>query len=363
MKRKAAIVGIVGTAKNTGKTSTVILLMERAYDEGISIGLTGIGYDGEEIDNITLLPKPRYTVRYGTLIATSEMCLSIGSAVIEILAKTGCRTPLGEVTIGRVKKAGTIVVAGPNKGEDLNLVIKKLKNLGAELLLVDGSINRIAPMIAVDALILAAGAAQEVQIDRLAQEVKCISEVFNLSVINHKSAIYTKNSKITVSRKGGGEKRFSFNSLLVPSVIDEIIKEIDDETALILIPGVVEAHTFLEFVRRLGEKVRGKTILFSDPTKLLISGNFDIVAKSLIEIRNLGGKVGYLRRLPLIAITINPFYPRYSELYQDYEAAYVDKDELVLKLSDVTHIPVIDGLSHDGNKLLWTITYSTLFDV
>jgi len=57
------IVGIAGTAKNTGKTTTTSAILDELYNMEIPIGLTSIGYDGEEIDNITRLPKPRLFVR------------------------------------------------------------------------------------------------------------------------------------------------------------------------------------------------------------------------------------------------------------------------------------------------------------
>ncbi|MBU4562316.1 hypothetical protein KKB17_02785, partial [bacterium] len=53
------VLGILGTAKNTGKTTTTSALLEIANNKNLSVGITSIGYDGEDIDNITGLPKPR----------------------------------------------------------------------------------------------------------------------------------------------------------------------------------------------------------------------------------------------------------------------------------------------------------------
>ena len=46
-------IGILGTAKNTGKTTTFNFLLEWSNLKSIRVGLTSIGYDGEDIDNIT----------------------------------------------------------------------------------------------------------------------------------------------------------------------------------------------------------------------------------------------------------------------------------------------------------------------
>ena len=68
-------IGILGTAKNTGKTTTFNFLLEWSNLESIKVGLTSIGYDGEDIDNITGLPKPRIFVQKDNTIATAEQCL------------------------------------------------------------------------------------------------------------------------------------------------------------------------------------------------------------------------------------------------------------------------------------------------
>ncbi|MBA7549071.1 hypothetical protein ES705_41544 [subsurface metagenome] len=53
------VLGILGTAKNTGKTTTTSTLLKIANNRNLSVGITSIGYDGEDVDNITGLPKPR----------------------------------------------------------------------------------------------------------------------------------------------------------------------------------------------------------------------------------------------------------------------------------------------------------------
>ena len=59
------VLGILGTSKNTGKTTTTSALLEIANNKNLSVGITSIGYDGEDIDNITGLPKPRIFAKRG----------------------------------------------------------------------------------------------------------------------------------------------------------------------------------------------------------------------------------------------------------------------------------------------------------
>ena len=77
------IIGIAGTAKNTGKTTTTSFIMaEVKKNEKLNLGLTSIGYDGEDIDNVTGLPKPKIEVWPGVLVAVAEKCLKVSTAEV-----------------------------------------------------------------------------------------------------------------------------------------------------------------------------------------------------------------------------------------------------------------------------------------
>jgi len=124
------VLGILGTAKNTGKTTTTSALLEIANKKNLSIGITSIGYDGEDIDNITGLPKPRIFTKKGILIATTNNCIKAGTAVIEILEETKFYTALGNIVIGKITKEGLVVIAGPNKGNELSFYyFRKIKKV------------------------------------------------------------------------------------------------------------------------------------------------------------------------------------------------------------------------------------------
>ena len=104
MKRR--VIGILGTAKNTGKTTTLNYLLKWLNTKEIKVGLTSIGYDGEDIDNITGLPKPRIAAQQDNVIATAENCISTFKDNIKIIEKTSVNTSLGKILIGKVKRDG-----------------------------------------------------------------------------------------------------------------------------------------------------------------------------------------------------------------------------------------------------------------
>ena len=180
------VIGILGTAKNTGKTTTFNFLLEWSNLESIKVGLTSIGYDGEDIDNITGLPKPRIFVQKDNTIATAEQCLFSLEDKIKTIEKTDVHTALGRVVIGKARKEGLVVLAGPNKGIELKVIIQKLKQQKTEIILVDGALNRMIPLIYCDALILTTGASRHTDIDLLVDEIESMSRVFTLPLRKHK---------------------------------------------------------------------------------------------------------------------------------------------------------------------------------
>ena len=107
----SSTIGIVGTAKNTGKTTTLSVLLNECSKHDESIGLTGIGYDGEAVDNLTFLPKPRLDVPVGTWVATSSMCIEAGTAKFDQISSTGLSTSLGELQVAKTVKEGRIILA------------------------------------------------------------------------------------------------------------------------------------------------------------------------------------------------------------------------------------------------------------
>jgi len=348
------VLGILGTAKNTGKTTTTSALLEMTTYRKLSVGLTSIGYDGEDIDNITGLPKPRIFAQKGTLIATTKNCLKSGTAQIKTLKETEISTPLGNIVIGEVIEDGLAIVAGPNKGDELSVIIDKLESFGNKLILVDGAINRIVPLMKTDALILATGAARSVSNDFLIKEVQCICDSFDLPKIEKKGLMNLKNIKqkvITLIQKDYSKKYLKTNSLISLSDIQELINRLNKETQLIFIPGVLTEFALNELIKEEAKLLKNKNIIISNPTQFLVGGNTISLMDTLLKIKKLRINLKIIKTIPILAITVNPFYPLYRYENSRYEKGWVNRDELYNKVKSVVNIPVIDIMKEGGNNL------------
>lgn len=351
---KSRVLGILGTAKNTGKTTTTSVLLEIANNRNLSVGITSIGYDGEEIDNITGLPKPRVFAKIGTIIATSDRCLKAGTAKIEKLEETNFSTPLGNIAIGKITKEGLVVIAGPNKGDELSIIIEKLKRLGNELILVDGALNRIVPLMKTDALILTTGAARSIDNVFLAREVQCICNLFDLPKIDKRNLMNLEdiNQKVvTLIQKDNSKKFSTINSLINLSDIQELMSRLDKETQSIFIPGVLTEFALNELIKKNSKLLKNKNIIIPNPTHLLVGSNTISLMDTLFKMKKLEINLKIIKTIPILAVTVNPFYPLYRYENSRYEKGWVNKDKLYNKVKSIVTIPVIDIIREGSDNL------------
>ncbi len=325
--QQKTVTGIVGTAKNTGKTTTLNCLLKEAERRSISVGITGIGYDGEEADTVTLLPKPRIVVHPDSIVATSERCLEISTAPVEILHRTGLFTSLGEILITRVLRAGLLVIAGPGKKEELCIILDKMKQYEAGRIFVDGSLNRIAPMSAVDSVIFTTGGSRSTDIALLSSEMHAIESLFTVPLAP--AGILSAPECVEVPL------------LLEPRDVDDLLPVIrGDHTTLFITKYISQAA----LVRLTDCCTNGivpiQKIIFPDPFVLLMNENIINTYKSILKLQNHSISVSY-RCLPKLAyITANPFFPAYEG--NTYSPQYLNGTELLMQLRKSCSTPVFD---------------------
>lgn len=329
-------IGIAGTAKNTGKTTTLNALYEAlAGDATLNMALTSIGYDGESFDNVTGLPKPRVTVRAGMYAAVAKRCLAYSRAQMEVLEDTGIQTAMGNILIGRVSKPGKLIISGPNKRKDLRTVLDRLKAHGANLTLVDGALGRILPFVEMDGIILATGAARFADINRLAGDTHAMLSLLSTPVLP------------------AGSPALMADSLLTDAAYEALLTRAQTAQTLTF-SGVVMQKYLAKMARE--PRLKGKRVLLSDPLKLLLAGMPQETLGALEALRGLPAEVGVERSIRVLGLTINPYYPRYRINREDYEPAYVDRERLFEALSAVSGVPCHDIVRQGVTALADSVT-------
>ena len=164
---------LLGMCKNAGKTTALNALIRAHGRRGKGVlGLSSIGRDGERQDLVTGTEKPPIYLQEGMLAATAADLLPLSDISREILMATGLYTSMGEVIIFRARSDGFVQIAGPGIVADMGRLKDMLRQLGAEIVLVDGALSRFSPLAGMKEgrLILSTGASLDRDMERVIRE-------------------------------------------------------------------------------------------------------------------------------------------------------------------------------------------------
>jgi len=173
----AKSVAIVGTAKNVGKTVTMNYLAQELSSRGLTVGLVSSGRDGETTDSFTGEPKPSVVPPEGSWVATAEGVLGDAGGLMEIADVSEQPGLLGRLVLGRVVEPAPLELVGPKSVRELADVVAKLKSFGADIVLVDGALDRVAaasPWVT-DVAVLATGAAADQNLRAIADRAAFVA--------------------------------------------------------------------------------------------------------------------------------------------------------------------------------------------
>jgi hypothetical protein len=329
---KYKTISIVGMAKNSGKTVALNHLIYEAIEEDITLGIISTGRDGESIDVVTETEKPKIFAEVGTIIATTTEMLSLSDATVEIIYVTDYRTPLGEIIIGRVRNSGYIQIAGPQTVNEIKNVSGLMLNLGAELVIIDGALDRrasAAPSIA-DAAILSTGAVLSRDINKVIEETIHMVNLFNLPPIGDYIAREVIQETIYKGQIAIIDKYLNTKPINIKTALNcgHIIGDhIEDNSKYVVIPSSLVKNTVEDLINST-RKYKNIDIVVTDGTKIFIG------AKDWLKFIKKGISVKVLNPINLAAITVNPYAP------QGY---YFEPDNLLGKMRYyIKDIPIVD---------------------
>jgi len=295
-------VSIIGLAKNAGKTVTLNYLIEEAENLNIKTGITSTGRDGENTDLVTQTKKPAIMVTEGMYAATAKKTLMLSNARTEILETTGISTAMGEVIIVRVRQKGNIQIAGPVSAKDMKYVAGRLKHYGAEVVFIDGAIDRkaVSSPVITDACVIATGAVLSRDMKKVLEKTAHAVECYSLPGTDvHVKNIVRKINKTCIISEDG--------NILVPDIKTSItggrkISElIDGKTSHIFIKGALTSALLKELWGNI--YLRGINLIIEDGTKIFTDINV------WNEMRRKGLKVEALDTINVLAVTLNPVSP------------------------------------------------------
>ena len=320
---------IVGMAKNAGKTTALNYLIEAADDEGIVLGITSTGRDGETSDLVTETEKPRVYLYEDTIVSVPTLLYELAEAGLEILGKSDYRTAIGEMLLCRVRESGYVQIAGPVATADTRRLCQAMFTHGAELVLIDGAIDRksIASPESSDAIILATGAVLSRSLKKVVDETVHVYALYNLPELETGPARTLLEEKaledrVTLLEQETARTLDLTTGLGASRFIDQSIQ---DDTTYIYIPGAFTKSVISDISLSHLKQV---TFVLKDPTRIF----FDAV--SWRQLAKKGMRVKVLKNIRVAAVTVNPYSP---------EGYSFDSHQLRDAVAEViTDIPVMD---------------------
>lgn len=296
---------IVGMSKNAGKTTALNYLIEEADDEMIRLGITSTGRDGETSDLVTGTEKPRVYLYEDTIVSVPAQLYELADAGLEILERTKFGTAIGDIMLCRVAESGYVQIAGPVATADNKKMCARMFELGTELILIDGAIDRksIAAPETSDAIILSTGAVLSRNLKKVVEETSHIVNLYQLPELEESTAREALaemggEERVTLISRDGDVKRLELATGLGGSrVIDD---EITDETRYVYIPGAFTNSVIADIQP---EKLKQVQFVLKDPTRIFINSmNWRQLVKR-------GFSVSVLKNIKIAAVTVNPYSP------------------------------------------------------
>lgn len=299
-------VAVMGMTKNTGKTVSLNHLLSQAHAARKAVGLTSIGRDGEERDQVFSIPKPPVRVTPGCLVATARDTLLRAKVRTKPIGPTGVDSPMGEIVIVKAMEAGEMEVAGASRGHDQHKVIDLLKQCGAEMVFLDGALGRshhASPALA-DGVVLATGAAIGGGIEDVLRKTRDRLAILGIApapenIANRVQPLFDQGGVGVWSHRG---TCWFSEPLPTVNAASTLLSLNTDDIGLVAFSGAV-GKLLWQAILTLLERHPGLTVVVADGTKLFID------AMDLALFEHQGGRLYALRSIQLIGITLNPFSP------------------------------------------------------
>lgn len=311
-RRGVQTVAVMGMSKNTGKTVCLNHLLIQAQQDKVAVGLTSIGRDGEERDEVFAIPKPPVHVTPGCLVATARDTLVRAKVRTKQIGATGIHSPMGEILLVKALEAGAMEVAGPSRSLDQHQVIALLQQCGAELVLLDGALGHTqhaSPAIA-DGVILATGAALGGGTGDVLRKTRDRLAILGIApapadVAELVQATFAQGGVGVWNRRGQclfNEPIASINASSALLALQARIEGEADGIALLAVSGAV-GQMLWRAVLTLLDHHPGLTLVAADGTKLFID------AADVATFERRGGRLLAMCGIRLLGVTLNPFSP------------------------------------------------------
>jgi len=324
---KCKSISIVGLEKNTGKTECLNYIL-RNLPQSLKIAVTSVGIDGETVDQVTKTSKPQIKFKEGIIFSTSEYYYNRRRIVSEIIDISDSGSALGRIVSARAKAFGHLIVSGPSSVIGLRRWSARMKELGAELVIIDGALSRLSIASAglSEAMILTTGAAVTPDINRLIRKTKFVKQLIALNLTEGEEL--RRQLEIIDSGVWGIDESNGLHKLEIASSLLPVVFKPDFNKGCrrIFVSGAL-TDGFLKQITEQMKKEEPFEVIIKDFTRVFAD---EQVCRSFL---NKGGTLSVAGKSRLLAICVNPTSP------QGYR---LDSELLCNRMREELEVPVYD---------------------
>jgi len=246
------------------------------------------------------MDKPRVYVLEGYYVATAKDTLRAFEAEYEVVIETDIFTPIGNIFVVKIKKAGNALIAGPSVILDMEKIIKKLQEFHLDKVFIDGAFFRHSLAKISEATILVVGANLHNEMDIVISDAKATFKKFNLDPAPEKYSFLLNSEHVCLLSSEGKCIDLGFDSVIGNTV--KIFNWKNKKYQFLYLPKAL-TNDFLEKLIAFRQEFHFDIIL-DYPTNIQL--NF----KNLNNLFKLKNKVYILKPVNLVAVCYNPISPR-----------------------------------------------------
>ena len=256
--------------------------------------------DGEKIDQVTFMDKPRIFVQKHDLVATADQTLDAFEANYKVLIDTGIRTSIGNIKVVEITEAGNALVAGPSSISGMKKTIDILNTYNPEKTLIDGAFFRHTLSKISDATVYVVGANFNPEMSKVVEDARLTTQKFELPKAPFETQILTDIGRVSWFDGEDKIKIYEFDSVIGNA--EKILDDANKKYRFLYLPKSLP-NEFLEFMvanRHLGDY----DIIIDSPVALQL--NF----KNARNLFKLNKKLYVINPINLVAVCYNPYSPQ-----------------------------------------------------
>jgi hypothetical protein len=328
----ARSLAVVGTARGVGKTLTFNHLVSQAQAAGMCIGLMASGRQGEELDGAEHDDHLAVHAPRGSLVATAAEAVRRSEAYLEVLEVLPHAGPLGQLVLARVCEPGRLLLVGPPTTRALREAVGRLTALGGDLVLVDGSLDRVAsaaPLVT-GGTVVATGAAVGGGLREVAERTRLLLDFLRLPGVEDPRLRRAAGRAARQWRVALVHDDYRVEPLSLRTALGSagtIAAAIEERARALVLAGAL-AEGVLEAMAGLRARPSGFQVVVPDGTHVFAG------SRAWARFCRAGGKVAVLQSIAVRAVTLNPFGP---------DGLALDPDQLLGEIGRLARpLPVFD---------------------